>query len=122
MKNSKFKKNKQLVGVLVVLFCILLFCARITGVHLHMVLGCVFFIGAILHCYKYTSTHKGQKNVVKITQIVLTISVVMVTISGILLRVYLDSILILVVHKLTSVIMVILLIAHILQYRKRRRL
>lgn len=70
------------------------------------------------------STMEKKKNINKkrITNVILVVVLVAVFISGVLLCMMKDSIGMMAVHKLSSVIFVIGCIVHMLQHRKRKEI
>lgn len=111
------RRLKRKLATLATFFVlILLFCVRVTGVHFHMVAGLIFV--AVLAIHTITRRRRILKCPIrwKIADIVCIIATIAVLISGFMIPFFKGSMLATMIHKLSSVILVIGIIVHIFQH------
>lgn len=99
------------------ILCLLLFCKRLTGEICHVILGIIFFSMAAMHVCRHIGRLKYKRRSVRIMDLVMLIAMAVVFFSGMLLHPLQGSLVILIIHKMASVIFVIGMIVHVIQHR-----
>ena len=117
--NRKLKRNIATLATFFVL--ILLFCVKVTGVHVHMILGLAFIIALGIHTFKRWGRLLKCPIRFKVADIVAGVAAAVVLGSGFMIPFFKGSILIVMVHKLASVILVIGIVVHICQHLPKKK-
>ena len=115
MKMSE-SRNQLFVGV-TALFLILLFCKRLTGEVCHAILGMLLAGMSVVHVWRHIGKLKFKKRSVQIADWVMLIALAFVFLSGMLLHPLQGTSVVLILHKMSSVIFVIGMIVHVVQHR-----
>ncbi len=115
----KRSTKRKLATIATFLVLALLFCERVTGVHAHMILGLLLIIALGYHTWNRKNRILKCPICLRVVDIVTTIAMLGVLISGVLLKPFRDIIAVLIIHKLCSVIMVIGIVVHIFQHRAK---
>ena len=118
MKRSMKRKLATLVTFFVL---ILLFCERVTGVHIHIIFGLLFVIA--LGCHTWNRKNRILKCPIrlKVVDILSTLSLFGVMVSGFLLKPFSGKPAVLLIHKLCAVVLTLGIIVHISQHRLKKR-
>lgn len=111
-------KVKPLIGVTIVLL-LLLFCVKVTGEVIHVLVGLAFTGIMIDHMIKQGKKLRYVPRKYRIVDMVLIISLVLICLSGIILHPLKDVLLIKIIHKLSSATLCIALICHVVQHKKK---
>lgn len=117
--NRNGTRDKLFAGI-TILFCLLLFCKRLTGEVCHAVLGLLLLSITVVHVYRHIRKLKYKKSSVQMVDRMLFIALAVVLVSGILLHPLQGAFIILILHKLSSVVLVLGIITHVLQHRKEK--
>ena len=99
------------------ILCLLLFCKRLTGEICHVILGIILLSMAARHVCRHIGRLKYKRRSVRIMDLVMLIAMAVVFFSGMLLHPLQGSLVILILHKMASVILVIGMIVHVIQHR-----
>lgn len=99
------------------ILCLLLFGKRLTGEVCHAILGMVLSGMVAVHVCRHIGKLKHKKGSVRITDLVMLVAMAVVFFSGMLLHPLQGSLVILIIHKMASVIFVIGMIVHVVQHR-----
>ncbi|MDD6057778.1 MAG: hypothetical protein PUB98_05920 [Clostridiales bacterium] len=113
------KRKKLFVGITLA-FCLLLFGKRLTGEIFHAILGILFTGMMVLHAQKRAGKRK-QKRSVQVVDGVSLLALAVVFFSGMLLHPLQGTIGLLILHKLSAVVFVLAMLAHVLQHRQKNR-
>ena len=118
MKMSE-NRNQLFAGVTASLF-MLLFCKRLTGEVCHAILGMLLAGMSVVHVWRHIGKLKFKKRSVQIADWVMLIALAIVFFSGILLHPLQGTVMILMLHKVSAVILVLGMIAHVVQHRMQK--
>lgn len=110
-------KNKLLLLVTLIL-CILLFARRLTDGILHDILGLALLIILVVHLCMTMKKMKYRARSLQIVDALLLGTMTVLMVSGILLHPLHDVLIVLILHKLSAVLFVLGLIAHVVQHKK----
>lgn len=116
------RRLKRKLATLATFFIlILLFCVRATGVHFHMIAGLIFI--AVLAIHTITRRRRILKCPIRwrAADIVCIIATIAVLVSGFMIPFWKGSMVVLMVHKLSSVILVLGIIVHIYQHTPKKQ-
>lgn len=113
MKISE-KRNRLFAGITFVV-CLLLFCKRLTGEGCHAILGMLLMSISAVHVWRHIGKLKYKRRSVQITDWVMLVSLVTALFSGILLHVLQDTVMLLILHKVSAVLLGIGMIVHVIQ-------
>lgn len=110
------KLRRKLATLATYFILVLLFCVRATGVHFHMIAGLVFI--AVLAIHTITRRRRILKCPIRfrVADIVCIIALVVVLVSGFLLPILKGAMLVLMLHKLASVVLALGILVHIYQH------
>lgn len=115
------RRLKRKLATLATFFILtLLFCVRVTGGHFHMLAGLVFIAVLAIH------TIARRRRILKCpirwraTDITCTLAVIAVLVSGFLIPFFKGSMMPLIVHKFSSVILVFGIVVHICQHTPKK--
>lgn len=112
--NRNGTRDKLFAGI-TSLLCLLLFCKRLTGEVCHVILGMLLSIMIVVHVGRHMRKLKYKKTSVQMVDRMLFFAFTVVFVSGILLHPLQGAFLILILHKISSVVLVLGTIAHVLQ-------
>ncbi len=113
------KRNKLFVSILLIL-CLLLLCKRLTGELCHVILGMILLSMAVVHVCRHIGKLKYREGSVRITDWVMMIALIVVFVSGIMLHPLKGILIILIIHKMSSVVFVLGMIIHMVQHRQKK--
>ncbi len=119
MKNNVRRKTAALVVFAVVVF---LFCERITGVPLHIIIGLIFIIVLSFHTWRRRKRMFTCPKTYGITDAVTCIAMLGVLISGLMLKPFKDVMAVLMLHKISSVVFVAGLLVHMRQHVRSQKI
>ena len=102
--NRKMKRNIVTLATFFVL--ILMFCVKATGVHVHMILGLAFIIALGIHTFKRWG--RLLKCPIRFK-------------SGFLIPFFKGSMVMLIIHKLSAVVLVAGIVVHIVQHYPKKK-
>lgn len=113
------KKAKEIIFMVIAIFlCVLLFLEHFTGEIWHAVLGVLFCVLMIGHLCRQMVKLRYQKKPVRVVDIVLIVSLVVLFVTGMLVHPLQGVLAIRLLHKLAAVVFVLGLIGHIVQHIK----
>lgn len=112
MKN---KRSRMLVIATAVL--LFLFCERLTGMSVHMIVGLLFVIGLIVHTVIKRKAIKNMPGKYKAVDYMLLFDCILILTSGVLAHIPDMPKAWLILHSVSACIFVILLVAHMIQHR-----
>ena len=114
------KVKKWLLGITAGLLYIALCCVKLTGGLVHVLLGAVFLIVMVVHMVGNKKRMKYVPKPIKIVDWVMLIAMITVVISGVVLHPMKEIMLVLILHKLSSVVLAITCVIHVVQHRKKK--
>lgn len=114
------KRNEKLLMVITLVLCILLFAQRLTGDILHAVFGVLLAVIVGRHTYLEFRKMKYKKSAVRIVDCVLLAALAVLIVTGILLHPLQGVLAVKILHKLSAVVFVLGLIAHVVQHVRKR--
>ena len=117
--NRKLKRNIATLATFFVL--ILLFCVRVTGVHVHMILGLAFILALGIHTFKRWGRLLKCPTCFRVADMVSAVAMLAVLISGFLIPFFKGAVVMGMIHKLASVVFVLGIIAHICQHLPKKK-
>lgn len=117
--NRKLKRNIATLATFFIM--ILLFCVRITGVHAHMIVGLLFIVGLGIHTFKRWGRLLKCPTCFRVADIVAAAALLAVLISGFLIPFFKGAIVVLMIHKLASVVLAASIAVHIWQHMPKRK-
>lgn len=112
------KQFRTMLSIIIMLLCISLFCVRLTGVRVHIVLGVLLVIISIRHICKYYVIRKGSSKKHKIIYDMLIISLILIVLSGIMIHIMKQYPWIIGVHATAGIWFLCCTIIHIYQSKK----
>lgn len=115
------KKKQKIFMVILLAMLVLLFMERLTGEIVHAVLGLALVILVAVHMYRLRETWKHRSMAVRVTDIVLLVLMVLLVLTGILAHPMRDVMAVKILHKLSAVLFVIGVIAHIVQHVRAKK-
>lgn len=118
--NKKLKNS--ILSVLIFLLCVLLGCIKITGERVHVMLGIVLILVTIIHIRKNKERMKYVPLFIKRVNQILVCTIVMMFVSGFLLQIQIDFLIIQVLHKLCAMVFILGCMIHIAQHKKTRKI
>lgn len=114
-------KNNVTFGIFTGILCILLFGVKLTGGKLHAVLGILLVILTLAHVMKYKKKLGYISFSLKLVDETLLAAMATMLVTGILMHPLKEIIVVMILHKLSSVIFCLGCIAHVLQHKKKRK-
>lgn len=110
------KLRRKLATLATYFILVLLFCVRATGVHFHMIAGLIFI--AVLAIHTITRRRRILKCPIRwqVADIVCIVALVVVLVSGFLLPILKGTMIVLMLHKLASVVLAPGILVHIYQH------
>ena len=118
--NRKLKRNIATLATFFIL--ILLFCVKITGVHLHMILGLIFIIALGIHTFKRWGRLSKCPTRFRIADIVAVAAMLAVLVSGFMIPFFEGMMLVLMIHKLASVVLAVGIAVHVWQHLPKKKI
>lgn len=116
------KNTKKTVLCLVTMaLCILLFCVRITGEIVHMVLGTLLLLIIIIHIIRNRKKMNYVQPKYRLVNLILIGTMLVLFLFGILSHPFGEFIIFKIVHKLAAVIFLIGCLVHVLLHRQMGR-
>ena len=112
--------KRKLITLTTFLALALLFCARITGVSAHIVIGLMFIIALSVHTWRRRKRMPKCPIRMKTTDIIMLVFMIGVLVSGFMLRPFCDIAAVLLIHKLCSAVLTIGIVVHIWQHVPKR--
>ena len=113
-------KKEKLFGIITLVLCLLLFLERLTGGICHAILGILFIILLVVHICRQIGKLKYKKMSIRLVDWILLIAMIAVFLSGMLLHPLQEMIAIKILHKISSVVLMIGIILHVLLHGKKR--
>lgn len=110
-------RDKLFAGI-TSLLCVLLLCERLTGEVCHVILGVLLMGMTAVHVGRHMRKIKYKKPAVQMVDMMLLFAFAVVLVTGILIHMLQEAFLIMILHKISSVVLVLGTIAHVLQHRK----
>lgn len=117
--NRKLKRNIATLATFFIM--ILLLCVKITGVHVHMILGLFFIIAMGIHTFKRWGRLLKCPTCFRIADIVAAVAMLAVLVSGFMIPFFKGTMVVLMIHKLASVVLAIGILVHIWQHIPKRK-
>lgn len=115
------KKQQILFGIVTLILCVLLFLQRLTGGIWHAVLGVLLIILMVVHFCRENAKLKHRKASIRITDWALIVLLAVLFLSGILLHPLHDVLALKIIHKLSAVLFVLGILAHMVQHGKSQK-
>ena len=109
------KRSRMLVIATAVL--LFLFCERLTGMSVHMIVGLLFVIGLMVHTMIKRKAIKNMPGKYKAVDYMLLFDCILILTSGVLAHIPGMPKAWLILHSVSACIFVILLVAHMIQHR-----
>lgn len=113
------KKSMYLAKATCIL-CVLLFAVKWTGPIVHVICGILLTVISVNHLWRRRRGLCHARKGLRVVDWVLTVSLVVMFVSGLLLHPMRDSLGMLIAHKLSSVLFVVFVIAHGVQHMRKR--
>lgn len=107
--------KRMIFMVFMAVSCLLLFLQRLTGMGIHAVLGIAVPVVSILHTVKFRKVWKTRTRAQKIWEIVMWAGLAVAFLSGLLMKPF-GGFAMVMIHKLSSVVFVAGLIAHVMEH------
>lgn len=117
--NRKIKRNIATLATFFIM--ILLFCVRATGVHVHMIVGLMFIIALGIHTFKRWGRLLKCPTRFRVADIVAAAALLAVLVSGFMIPFFKGAMVVLMIHKLASVILLIGIMVHICQHMPKHK-
>lgn len=114
----KTKYSKIFLGIITLALCILLFLQRITGGIWHTVFGILLIIAAVIHLCRQNAKLKHRARSIQIIDWALIALLAILFLSGLLLHPLNGIPALKIIHKLSAVLFVLGVTAHVIQHRK----
>lgn len=115
--------NRKMKRKIAVLFSILvfaaLFCVRLTGKPLHILLGLVFIVVLGVHTWKRRKRMAKCPFRLKAVDLAALISMMIVLVTGFMLKPMKDVMWVLLLHKFSALIMAVSTLVHIYQHNPK---
>lgn len=115
------KRKNMLLGLASVLLITALFCVKLTGGLLHMLLGIVLVILMLVHTFKKRERKKYVRGSFNMVDNVLLAAMAVMVISGILMHPLSGLLLVKILHKLSSLVFSMGCIVHVMQHKGMRK-
>lgn len=106
------------MAVITLGLCVLLFLQRLTGDIVHSVLGILLVIAATVHLCRQNVKMKHRSRSIQIIDWILIALLAILFISGMLLHPMREVLALKIVHKISAVLFVLGIIAHIVQHKR----
>lgn len=116
MKKTNY--SKLFLAVITLALCVLLFLQRLTGGIWHAVLGILLIIILTVHLCRQNAKLKHRSRSIQITDWALIALLAILLVSGILLHPLNEVLALKIIHKLSAVLFVAGIIAHMVQHKK----
>ena len=113
------KKNEMMFGIVTVILCVLLFAERLTGNILHAILGIILIILMVVHMCRQQKKLKYKKQQIQWLDWALTADLAVLFVTGMLLHPMHGVLALKIIHKLAAVFLVLGIIGHIVQHRRK---
>lgn len=114
----KTKYSKIFLSIVTLLLCILLFLQRLTGGIWHAVLGILLIIIAAVHLCRQNAKLKYRTRSIQIIDWALIALLAILLVTGFLLHPLHEIPALKIIHKLSAVLFVLGVIAHLVQHKK----
>lgn len=118
---KKTNDSKLFLSIITLALCILLFLQRLTGGIWHAVLGTALIIAATVHLCKQNVKLKHRPRSVQVIDWALIAILAILFLTGILLHPLHEMLILKIIHKLSAVLFVLGVIAHIIQHKKKKK-
>lgn len=115
---DKTKYSKLFLTIILLALCVLLFLERLTGGIWHAVFGILLTIVATVHLCRQNAKLKYRTRSIQVIDWALIALLAILFLTGFLLHPLHDVLALKILHKLSAVLFVLGVIAHILQHRK----
>lgn len=115
------EKRERMFGTVILIFCLVLLCKRLTGEVFHIILGIVLSGILVVHICRQLGKLKVKNAAFQLVDRMLFIALAAVFVSGMLLHLLQGRLAVLIIHKLSSVCLIVGIIVHILQHKKKRK-
>lgn len=106
------------MAVITLGLCVLLFLQRLTGDIVHSVLGIILVIAATVHLCRQNVKMKYRSRSIQIIDWILIALLAILFISGMLLHPMHEVLALKIVHKISAVLFVLGIIAHMVQHKR----
>lgn len=114
----KTKYSKLFLAIITLVLCVLLFLQRLTGGIWHAVLGILLIIVAAVHLCKQNAKLKHRARSIQVIDWALIALLAVLLVTGILLHPLNGVLALKIIHKLSAVLFVLGVIAHMVQHRR----
>lgn len=115
------KKKDMFFLIITLVLCVFLFSVKLTGLAAHMVAGCMLLIVVVKHICKNLLRVQYMPNKMKVVDIVLLISIVLLFVSGMLAHMWSSIIAIKIIHGLSGIVFCVGVIIHAIQHKTKRK-
>ena len=112
------KKQMIIFSTAVILLCVILFMERLTGPLVHVLCGVLLCICSIKHILFKIVRIKHMPSMVKLTDEIILVSLVIVAVSGMLMHPLSGAFWLALIHKLSGMVFFLGVIMHIVQHYK----
>lgn len=113
------EKKRKLFVLMTLVLCLLLLLERLTGEICHVILGVILMTMILVHVRREIGKLKGKKLPIRLVDWGLFGVLATVFLTGMMLHPLQGVLLIKVLHKLSSVLLVLGMIVHVVQHKKR---
>lgn len=114
-------KKRMIFMTAMLAACVLLFLQRFTGMGVHAILGLLVLIASICHTIRFRKVWKKRSRGKKAVEILIWTALVVVTVSGFLLKPFGGVPAVLMVHKLSAEAFAVCLLVHIKMCMPRKK-
>lgn len=118
---SKTKYSKLLLSFTTLALCVLLFLQRLTGGIWHAIFGILLIVVSMVHLCRQNRKLKHRTRAIQIIDWILIVLLAVLLITGLLLHPLQGVLALKIVHKLSAVLFVLAIIAHMVQHKKKSR-
>lgn len=116
---KKTPPSKLFLTLTILALCVLLFLERLTGGIWHAVLGILLLIVATVHLCRQNAKLKHRTRSIQVIDWALIALLAILFLTGLLLHPLHDILALKIIHKLSAVLFVLGVIAHIVQHKKQ---
>lgn len=115
------KKNAKIFMIITLLLCVVLFLEKLTGPAIHVLAGILFFVLSVRHYCLKAIQMKKMKRSIQVVHIALVLLLILMFVSGMLIHPFGGAIWIKCVHKLSGVLFVAGILAHVIQHCGKKK-
>lgn len=114
----KTKYSKTLLFSITLVLCVLLFLQRLTGEVWHAIFGILLIVVSAVHLFRQNAKLKHRTRAIQIIDRMLMALLAILLLTGILLHPLHGALALKIIHKLSAVLFVLGIIAHMVQHKK----